>query len=873
MESREDTNVSLDSFDSWLNSRPLWMQTAAKFLVEAKRFPNAEEIDTFSLLCINEVSNKNKNDFDTIKPGMLQQAATSQSLRLSSINDVRGINAIKNGATLNFGTKNLTVIYGSNGSGKSGYSRLLKEICGSRAKEALYPNVFKTENPPTHAEIKFTHNGVDKVITWDTNLGVIQPLRNVHIFDSKAASIYMGEKNEATYEPSRMRFISSLIKVCDSVSANITERQKNLVKQLPVLPPELLQSPAARWLSTLSQKTSQATIDIECTYTDESDRERISGEGALAEKDILGRLKAIDRDRIMIAQIISKLGSIKTNLSDDFLSRLVTARKDSVDKRRIASEDAKRVFSNISLDGVGENTWKELWKQARNYSESLAYKNIKFPNTDPGSLCVLCQQELSPIAKLRLQSFEAFIIGELEKNAKQAESTYSDSFKLLPTLPNVDEWIADLNFVKVEDTDSRRLHKSLQSRRLLAETASLLPDIPAFDWSLIDSCITQATERLNTEEKTLKALQQDDQRKILENRVLKLKGMQWLSQNKQPVIIEHQRLKSVDILAKALALTKTNNLTSKKNELSVQELNAGYLDRFSNELKELGGARLPVKAESAPKGKGKIVFGLSLNGSHQLIPVNGILSEGESRIVALSAFLADMTGLNQSSPFIFDDPISSLDQDFEEKVVSRLIGLSRSRQVIIFTHRLSLLTQIESGIKKLQDQAKIEKTNTPVELHIETLRRLGANSGLTVPLNIRNSKPKAALNQIQNESLKRLRNLSEQSEIDVDSYDHLSKSICSDFRIVMERCVESILLNDVLQRFRRDIQTKGRIGYLAKIQTDDCLLFDDLITRYSVFEHSQSEELPAQPVELDELENDVKSLLTWLEEFEKRAVN
>lgn len=89
----------------------------------------------------------------------------------------------------------------------------------------------------------------------------------------------------------------------------------------------------------------------------------------------------------------------------------------------------------------------------------------------------------------------------------------------------------------------------------------------------------------------------------------------------------------------------------------------------------------------------------------------------------------------------------------------------------------------------------------------------------------------------------------------------------------MERCVESILLNDVLQRFRRDIQTKGRIGSLAKIQIADCLFFDDLMTRYSVFEHSQSDEFPAEPVELDDLESDVKSLISWIEGFEGRAVN
>ncbi|HDL6747327.1 TPA: AAA family ATPase, partial [Yersinia enterocolitica] len=266
-----------------------------------------------------------------------------------------------------------------------------------------------------------------------------------------------------------------------------------------------------------------------------------------------------------------------------------------------------------------------------------------------------------------------------------------------------------------------------------------------------------------------------------------------------------------------------------------------------------------------------IVFGVALNGSYSHIPANSVLSEGESRIVALSAFLADMTGMNQSTPFIFDDPISSLDQDFEERVVSRLIELSKERQVIVFTHRLSFLTQIESNVKKIQEQAKLQKTLSAADLHIETLRRLGAYSGLTVPLNIRNSKPKAALNHLQNESLKHLRNLHD--DLDIDQYDNLSKSICSDFRIVMERCVESILLNDVLQRFRRDIQTKGRIGSLAKIQIADCLFFDDLMTRYSVFEHSQSDEFPAEPVELDDLESDVKSLISWIEGFEGRAVN
>ncbi len=84
--------------------------------------------------------------------------------------------------------------------------------------------------------------------------------------------------------------------------------------------------------------------------------------------------------------------------------------------------------------------------------------------------------------------------------------------------------------------------------------------------------------------------------------------------------------------------------------------------------------------------------------------------------------------------------------------------------------------------------------------------------------------------------------------------------------------VESVLLNDVVVRFRRSLTTQGRIGLLAKIGTNDCALIDDLMTRYSVFEHSQSDELPADAPELGEFEADVKKLADWIDEFSKRAV-
>ena len=282
----------------------------------------------------------------------------------------------------------------------------------------------------------------------------------------------------------------------------------------------------------------------------------------------------------------------------------------------------------------------------------------------------------------------------------------------------------------------------------------------------------------------------------------------------------------------------------------------------------MGGNRLPVKPESKKQGKGKITFGLTLQGNNATIPAERILSEGETRIVALAAFLADITGSGQNSPFIFDDPISSLDQSFEERVVMRLAELAKDRQVIIFTHRLSLLSLIEAAVKTMKDKASEHGLPAPITANTETLRKLGNDAGIVAKLSLRDAKPAKAISRITGEFLPQLKKHFENG--DADLYEREARQICSEFRILVEKCVESILLNDVLVRFRRDLQTKGRLSALTKIQSNDCNLIDDLMTRYSVYEHSQSDELPSPSPDLSQIELDAKMLSDWINEFSTR---
>jgi hypothetical protein len=54
------------------------------------------------------------------------------SVRLKEIRNVVGVNNLAPGQILTFDPTGLTIVYGKNGTGKSGYARILKRACRSR---------------------------------------------------------------------------------------------------------------------------------------------------------------------------------------------------------------------------------------------------------------------------------------------------------------------------------------------------------------------------------------------------------------------------------------------------------------------------------------------------------------------------------------------------------------------------------------------------------------------------------------------------------------------------------------------------------------------------------------------------------------------
>jgi energy-coupling factor transporter ATP-binding protein EcfA2 len=859
--------MSKTSFEEWLAERPRWMQTAAARLLGSQRPPEDKDINALADLCLVEASKDPAGVFEAVPAGAFTAAVASLNVRLSKIERVNGVNAIRQDATLDLDNKDFAVVYGPNGAGKSGFARLLKNACGARTRTDLLPNVFQGKSPSPSAEFVVVQNGSLELVEWTAAAGPVAKLRHIHVFDSVVAASYVNDKNVASYEPRRMRFISRLIEISERVAAELSRRKDTLPTKLPQMPPDCTGTNAAVFWAAIKPATTQAAVDAACVWTAVDADERLKIETSLKQQDISGRLKELERQKKLLTQFENEVKGLRDGLSDDKLLAVLNARRDAAEKRKAATHDAERVFANAPLDGVGKQSWRLMWEQARQYSEELAYPERMFPAVDEGEdKCILCQQPLDDAARTRLSNFEAYVKGGLETGAKAAEKLRDVLIKALPALPSPDKWRLDVGLLKIEAIDADTVLETVQARRAAAETADVVTDLPSVNWTHLDEGIAALTASLGKEEAILTELQKDGKKAELEKSLKELRAREWMTQQKAALEAEITRRRTTRNIDEAIRLAGTHALTRKKNDLMDEELAQGYRDRFLTEISALGGKRLLVSPEPLQEGKGRISFALSLRDTKQNAAAHAVLSEGESRIVALAAFLADITGSGQPTPFVFDDPISSLDQEFEERVADRLVELSRTRQVIVFTHRLSLLALLEDALDKASKNAATTGCASPSRVFV-SLRRLGTLVGVVDTLDVRRERPDKGFAKLRDHRLPVLRRLLDAGDV---SYDNEMKAACGDFRILVERSVEKIMLRGLIERFRRSVQTQ-QIRSLAKITPEDCVLIDQMMTKYSKFEHSQSDEVDASLPGVDELADDLKLMTDWIGEFDRRA--
>ena len=823
----------------WLKSLKGWQTELAYRLLAKPKLEDSDIDDIISML-------KNGTPYEDKDFPNIGISISENPITLLSIDSIENIEQLSPRNPLKFAESGITVIYGNNGTGKSGYARILKKLCGKPHGRDLIGNIYNPNDCSGKCCLTFKQDEQIKRIEWTMNGPAIDPLRVVDIFDTDTGWSYLKDANTVSYIPPIIAFFISFSKNHDIIKSRLTTEKETLQPKLPTPPLELSNT-------TFIKNTYQGVIlDInKFTWTDDNKNVLLSLEQKLKEDDFQKAAQEKREQKRKIDLLIKDINDAAqkvTQQSKDEIESLAQA----VLVKEQAVLDAGKALNDIShLDGIGTESWKQLWQAAKEYASHEAYKDDN--KLHQHERCVLCNQLLDQEAKERLQCFDSFITNELAKEAAVTKQQYEERINALPTVLS-QETIDDKCIASGLDRDwgNQIFHiwSQIYNNGVAIRDRKPIADI-AIEVDTALSALREKSRRYEEEATKYEADAKLFDRNATTNQLLELKAQKWATEQLESIKAEKERHELLAEYDRWISQTNTRGITLKATEVGDAVITQGFVNRFNAELQKLGAHNISVEfIKQTYKGTTRHVLKIA-NASHDS-PVN-ILSEGEARIVALAAFLADVTGCDSNNPFIFDDPISSLDQTYEEKTVKRLVDLSENRQVIVFTHRISLLSQL---------------TDASDNITTYGIRRESWGTGEIGDTPISTKPPKGALQNLLNDKLAKARKILAQDGF--EAYYLSGKMICSELRILIERIVETHLLAGIVQRYRRAVNTMGKIGTLAKITTEDCDMIDKLMTKYSFYEHSQPQEAPVELPTPEIIAQDINKLLTWIQEFDKR---
>lgn len=170
------------------------------------------------------------------------------SISVVSITNVVGVNYLALDQELKLEPKGLSIIHGDKRTGKSGYARILKNVCGARHTGTIEPNAFSSGQPPQSASASIAYAAdlqEQPPETWTAGETPHPTISAVRVFDSECASIHVGEKNEVAFRPFGLNFSDELGCACQYVQDIIDVEIQWLQSARDAVPPTTCQGSKA----------------------------------------------------------------------------------------------------------------------------------------------------------------------------------------------------------------------------------------------------------------------------------------------------------------------------------------------------------------------------------------------------------------------------------------------------------------------------------------------------------------------------------------------------------------------------------------------------------------------------------------------------
>lgn len=849
---------ALQDIVTWSVDRADWQRDALRQLVVGANVYDID-LDRLEALCIGE-----RDDAEFLKEvDVTPQGTGGEAVTISRLRSVQGVNALAADQQMEFSDRGITIVYGDNGSGKSGYCRVLKHACRTRdSKFAIHPNIDEIDETPQSSDIDYRIGTASESATWSPDAEQVPPLAQVSIFDSRSANTHVQAENNVAYTPFPMRVLERLGDLCDALKMRLEERVRQIEEKTPLaISSHQLSNgtDAGKFLNGLTAKSDLTVLALLCEMKDEERRnlETLRTDLSQDPQKVINSLKAQKR---RVDATIEQTQSLTTSLSEENVASLNKLFETHSEAKEVSDLASKELFEASPLPEIGSDTWRVLWEAARAFSDGVAYPTKQFPEfRAEEDICVLCQQPLGEEAVQRFETFEGFIksttkskeqnaLTALEDRKKQIAATVVSSDALASarsllsdelSLPHVSAKLTD--WVTAANTKLRALLEQREAPSVGVEHPRKALDALSQEFG---DRIAQAESVLDPEGRA-KLLSKKQE---LEDRVL-------LASIRDDIEAQIERLKEIAALKSKVKTTARASVTNKNKELSELLVTVALCNRFAREIAKLHLNTIPMELNKTRDRKAQSFFRVEFVG-HPGQPLGEILSEGEHRCVALAAFLAELVTSKDYSGIVFDDPMSSLDHIYRERVAKRLAEEAKHRQVVVFTHDLGFLFVLTR-----------ESEAIDVQLHFQHVKRRGKTPGyITADLPLKAKTAPSLVAALRTE----LKDLKGQLDtINETKRRILVKGVIEQLREAWDQVIADFIA-PVLGRF--DNQIKGSSLHKLLVLTEADV---DLITaargRLSEDLHNAAGALNPAEVSHDQLVAEVSAIHDFIEKMKKRV--
>lgn len=845
--------------EAWSTDRAIW-QRHALWMLATKSELTPSDFDALEGSLMREVGlAESAEQSETLFEAAHLKSKAAADVRLLAVSKIGNVNRL-NPKGITFAPSGLTIVYGENGSGKTGFIRVLRKACRSRIEKPqeleILANVYGSVGGLASAHFTIQDGNLEETIEWTDGGASDRRLSAFSVFDTRSAQLYVDEGNKLRFLPADLdlpfRLNDVIQRVEEKLGPELTQTQSLLAAYVVPFEEGERNTPARKFFSGLTHEATDAAIDEACLFTPENQTDLDGLVHALS----AGPDRAIELKRNATAArtLAGRIKGLNDAFADPKRTALKTAWANTISARSSHEASKALVDGKDPLPGVGSDVWAHLWKAAQDYAAAADAHN-HFPEDGPKgagehAFCPLCQQSTTNVAE-RLGRFESFVSSTTATALTVAEDTLNGIREgLSVTNPALSE-AETILLGSVRSLDDE-LATALEARfaaagktcaAWLAYEGSGEPD-PALDGSDVVTRLSEAADKAEALARTVAEAQDEAARTLLIERRNELQDRRNLSACGTVLKNRRNALKRQKGLKAAEASCRRTEVTKQANKWVDVHLTMEAKRLFTDHLKEfkLQHLKIELERQSSSVGTG---YKNTIQGGKGFKRVSDVLSEGEQRALSLAAFFTEAELERPGGTLIVDDPVSSLDRLRSAAVAKQLVKEAKSRQVIVFTHDLMFLEELGEAAKRAALEPQVARVfSTP------TIAGLLDPSGSAW----KGQNVKSRIGYLKNK-LPQLKGLETTSRTD---YEVEAKALYGRLRDAYERLVEEKLFHNVVTRFRSAIQTRE----LRFVTVPDAIAkrFHLAFTKASLHSHDNPSAADITPPDTTEISADLDEL-------------